>query len=86
MRQVTTTRTGANHGLHLALTILTCGLWLAVWPIVGVIGRRSKSVTVTEPVGFRPLPSTTLAPPPAGWYETPDGYGRKYWTGTEWVK
>jgi hypothetical protein len=30
---------GTNHGLHLLLTVLTCGLWLPVWIIVAVTGR-----------------------------------------------
>ena len=25
---------GTNHGLHLILTLLTCGLWLPVWIII----------------------------------------------------
>lgn len=25
-----------NHILHLLLTVFTCGLWLFVWPCVGV--------------------------------------------------
>lgn len=28
---------GTSHGLHLVLTILTCGLWLPVWIIVAII-------------------------------------------------
>ncbi|MFE9743571.1 hypothetical protein ACFYOT_01565 [Saccharothrix saharensis] len=29
-------RRGVNHGLHLVLTILTCGLWAIVWIIVAI--------------------------------------------------
>jgi len=30
-RLVPATREGANHILHLLLTLLTCGLWLLIW-------------------------------------------------------
>ena len=26
-----------NHGLHLLLTVLTCGLWLPVWIIAAIV-------------------------------------------------
>ncbi|WP_278266147.1 hypothetical protein [Nocardia sp. AG03] len=29
-------RRGTNHGLHLVLTLLTCGLWLPVWIILAI--------------------------------------------------
>jgi len=28
---------GTNHGLHLALSILTCGMWLPVWIIIVIV-------------------------------------------------
>jgi hypothetical protein len=28
---------GTNHGLHLVLTLLTCGLWLPVWIIIVIV-------------------------------------------------
>ncbi len=28
---------GTNHGLHLILTLLTCGLWLPVWIILVIV-------------------------------------------------
>jgi hypothetical protein len=32
---------GANHGLHLVLTVLTCGLWaITGWPIAAIMGRK----------------------------------------------
>jgi hypothetical protein len=38
-----TTRRGANHTFHMAMTVLTFGLWgLFVWPIAALIGRRTK--------------------------------------------
>lgn len=30
---------GANHALHLILTLLTCGMWLPVWLIVAAVSR-----------------------------------------------
>lgn len=38
-----TTRRGANHGLHLVLTILTMGLWAPVWLIMAMVGRRETT-------------------------------------------
>lgn len=35
---------GANHGLHLVITILTGGLWaLTGWPIAAMMGRKTKT-------------------------------------------
>ncbi len=28
---------GTNHGLHLVLTLLTCGMWLPVWLIIVIV-------------------------------------------------
>jgi len=33
---------GTNHGLHLVLTILTCGLWLPVWILVAIFDSGSS--------------------------------------------
>ena len=35
---------GTNHGLHLLLTILTCGLWLPIW-ICMVIVNGGRFIT-----------------------------------------
>lgn len=41
--QTSTTRRGASHGLHLVLTVLTCGMWaITGWPIAAIMGRRTK--------------------------------------------
>ncbi len=49
---------GANHGLHLVLTILTGGLWaLTGWPIAAMLGRKTKTrvpVGLSEQPAFRP--------------------------------
>lgn len=47
-------RRGANHTLHIVLSIFTCGLWtITGWPIAAAIGR--KTVT-TVPVYMPPQP------------------------------
>lgn len=28
---------GTNHGLHLVLTLLTCGMWLPVWIVIFIV-------------------------------------------------
>lgn len=33
-------RAGVNHGLHLVLTILTCGMWLPVWILLIIVTPR----------------------------------------------
>lgn len=86
--QTVTTRRGANHVLHLILTVCTCGLWaLTGWPIAAMIGRRTRTTATPlyappQPV---PLPQWQQPPgqlPPAGYqqpgYSTPPpgaGYG-----------
>lgn len=56
--QTTTIRRGANHPLHLILTLATCGLWALVWIPVAIAGRR------TVITGVHPLPY----PPPVYGY------------------
>jgi hypothetical protein len=42
--QVIVTKRGANHGLHLVLSILTAGLWAVTgWPIAALMGRKEKT-------------------------------------------
>lgn len=39
---------GANHALHLVLTLLTCGAWLPIWLLVALFsGGSSSSVAVS---------------------------------------
>ncbi|GAA0704981.1 hypothetical protein GCM10010193_70020 [Kitasatospora atroaurantiaca] len=55
---------GANHGLHVFLSIITCGIWaITGWPIAAAMGRK----TVTTSSGH-------VAPPYAG-YQGPPGPG-----------
>ncbi|WP_282204528.1 hypothetical protein [Kitasatospora fiedleri] len=44
------TKRGANHVLHIVLTILTGGLWaITGWPIAAIMGRKTKTVTYAAP-------------------------------------
>jgi len=44
--QTVVTKRGANHGLHLVLSILTCGIWaITGWPIAAAMGRKTKTTT-----------------------------------------
>lgn len=54
----------ANHPLHLFLSMITFGLWVPVWIVVAIIGRRE---TVTMP-GQVPGP---WAPRPQELYPAP---------------
>jgi hypothetical protein len=38
-------RSGPNHGLHLVLTLLTCGMWLPIWLLVTIFSGRPVQVT-----------------------------------------
>lgn len=44
-RQVTVQKRGANHTLHIVLTICTCGLWLPFWALAAMTGRKTKTIT-----------------------------------------
>ncbi|MGW4810539.1 hypothetical protein ACWEPB_02690 [Kitasatospora cineracea] len=51
------TKRGANHGLHIVLTILTCGLWaITGWPIAAAMGRKTKTTYAAPPPGTYPNP------------------------------
>ena len=42
--RVVVTKRGANHGLHLFLTIITAGVWaITGWPIAAMMGRKTKT-------------------------------------------
>lgn len=54
----TVQRRGANHGLHLVLSLLTCGLWAVTgWPVAAVLGRR----TVTHTPQQIPAPVVSMS-------------------------
>lgn len=62
-----TEKRGANHTLHLILSICTCGMWaITGWPIAAATGRK-KTVTTYAP----PPPPLGYGPPPQGWQPPP---------------
>lgn len=89
----TTTRRGANHGLHLVLTLLTCGLWAVTgWPVAAAMGRRTTVHHQTPRYSFPPenpyqQPYTpppvdpTVYRPPAQRVMTPPSFPR---VGGDW--
>jgi hypothetical protein len=69
---------GANHGLHVVLTILTCGVWaITGWPIAAAMGRKTRTTMYPgQPQqGYYPPPGPQQGwgQPPAG--HQPPGYG-----------
>lgn len=62
----TTTRTGANHPLHLICTLATCGLWSPVWIVCAIVGR--KTVTDVDLEAARALAFIQGRPAPAPLY------------------
>lgn len=58
---------GANHGLHLFLTFLTCGLWaITGWPIAAAMGRKTTYRGPAVPQAYQQyyLPGQYPPPPP----------------------
>jgi hypothetical protein len=65
---------GANHTLHLVLTLLTCGLWaITGWPIAAIMGRKRTVRGPAQPQ-FYPQYMPPPQQPPPGQYP-PQGYG-----------
>lgn len=66
---------GANHTLHLVLTLLTCGLWaITGWPIAAIMGRKRTYRGPAQPQyypQYQPPPPPGPQPPPY----PPQGYG-----------
>ena len=61
---------GANHTLHLILTLLTCGIWaITGWPIAAAMGRK----TVTRVPTYQP-PQQAYYPP----QQHPQQYGQPH--------
>lgn len=48
---VAVTTKGPNHLLHFILTILTAGLWLPVWILIAIFGRRGTTVATSSAAG-----------------------------------
>lgn len=44
---ISTVPLGTNHGLHLILTLVTCGAWLPIWLIVWLSRRGQSRVIVS---------------------------------------
>lgn len=65
---------GANHGLHLVLTILTCGIWaITGWPIAAAMGRKKTVTTYAQqPQQYPPQqPPYGQQPPQQQWPQPP---------------
>jgi hypothetical protein len=67
---------GANHGLHIFLTIITCGLWaITGWPIAAIMGRKHVTTMYggppQQPYGHPPQQGY----PPAYGQQPPPQYG-----------
>lgn len=81
-------RRGANHTLHIILTILTCGLWaITGWPIAAAMGRKTVTTVPVyqppqvmppqQPYGYPPqqqYPPQQYGPPPG---QQPGPYGQQ---------
>ncbi|MFG2346666.1 hypothetical protein [Streptomyces phaeochromogenes] len=71
---------GANHVLHVILTLLTCGLWaITGWPIAAAMGRK-KVTTLYAPPPLLPQQQYGYPPqqppyPPQQHSQQPPQYG-----------
>lgn len=62
-KQTVVTRRGANHTLHVILTVCTCGLWaITGWPIAAIMGRKTKTTAYTPDPQLHP--PQQYGPPP----------------------
>lgn len=78
---------GANHTLHVILSICTCGIWaITGWPIAAAMGRKTVTTVPTyqpPPQAMPPqqgygYPPQGAAPPQQqGWQQPPPGYGQQ---------
>lgn len=68
---------GANHGLHIFLTIITCGFWaITGWPIAAAMGRKTITTTYATPQQLPPSQQQYGYPPrPYGQQPPPGQYG-----------
>ncbi|MFB9835804.1 hypothetical protein ACFFNX_26840, partial [Actinoallomurus acaciae] len=58
-----------NHAAHLVVSFLTCGLWVPIWVIFGVVGSEKRVSITVDPNGvvlFNGRPAPMVAPPQAG--------------------
>lgn len=42
---------GPSHGLHVVLTLLTCGMWLPIWILVAIFGGGGTSAVAVSGAG-----------------------------------
>lgn len=69
MNQRIVEKRGANHGLHIFLTIISCGLWaITGWPIAAAMGRKTVTRVPTYP---QYVPPQQPAPPQHHQYGPP---------------
>jgi len=40
-----------NHVVHILLAVVTCCIWLFVWPVVGVAGGERKATLIVDDYG-----------------------------------
>ncbi|MGI5223084.1 hypothetical protein [Nocardia sp. CA-290969] len=40
-----------NHTLHLILSLVTCGCWLFVWPIIAIVQKEHRTALQVDPYG-----------------------------------
>lgn len=71
---------GANHTLHIVLSILTCGMWaITGWPIAAMMGRKTTTTVPTYqppvPPGYYPPPPQQYGQPPQQPYQAPPYQG-----------
>jgi hypothetical protein len=55
-----------NHAVHLLLSLVTCGIWLPVWVIMGLTGGEKRVVITVDPHGvvlFDGRPAPMIAGP-----------------------
>lgn len=68
MTQRIVEKRGANHGLHIFLSIITCGIWaITGWPIAAAMGRKTVTRVPTYPQQFQQQPAPPAqqqTPPP----------------------
>ena len=40
-----------NHTLHAILVIITCGIWILVWPVIAGTGGESRELVIVDEFG-----------------------------------
>jgi hypothetical protein len=63
-----------NHILHLLLSVVTFGLWLPVWFVIGVTSKVTRAVLTVHPDGTVSNSLQRIGPPPP-WYRESSTWG-----------